>query len=148
MRKREVVGLTVMCMIRRGNEVVIQRRNDPNWPGLTLPGGHVEFGEPFTDAVIREVREETGLTIRDVRLCGVKNWLMDDGRYLVLLFKTDAFSGDLRSSDEGAVFWADIDSIPEDEWASSMPETLEVFAEDSVNELFYSLTEPDLPVLK
>ena len=124
MRKREVVGLTIMCMIRRGNEVVIQRRNDPNWPGLTLPGGHVEFGEPFTDAVIREVREETGLTIRDVRLCGVKNWLMDDGRYLVLLFKTDAFSGDLRSSDEGAVFWADIDSIPEDEWASSMPETL------------------------
>ena len=80
MHKKELVGLTVMCMIRRGNEIVVQKRNDPNWPGLTLPGGHVEYGESFMDAVLREVREETGLIVSDVRLCGIKNWPEDGGR--------------------------------------------------------------------
>jgi 8-oxo-dGTP diphosphatase len=42
-----------------------------NWPGVAFPGGHVEKGESFTDTVIREVQEETGLTISSPRLCGI-----------------------------------------------------------------------------
>ena len=59
----EKVIITNMCMLRDGTRVLVQDRIDPDWPGLTFPGGHVEQGESLTDAVIREVYEETGLTI-------------------------------------------------------------------------------------
>ena len=75
----EKVIITNMCMLRDGTRVLVQDRIDPDWPGLTFPGGHVEQGESLTDAVIREVYEETGLTITSPRLCGVKDW-MESGR--------------------------------------------------------------------
>ena len=63
MNRRETVEFVNMCMIQNGDKVLVQDRVSPDWPGITFPGGHVERGESFVDAVIREVREETGLTI-------------------------------------------------------------------------------------
>ena len=145
--RRELTGLTVMCLIRRGDEIVVQKRSDPGWPGMTLPGGHVEYGESFTEAVRREVFEETGLTVGALHLCGVKNWPMEDGRYIVMLYAADSFTGSLASSDEGDVFWADVRALDTLDWASSMPETLKVYFDDAVGELFYARSDPDTPVL-
>ena len=63
MSRTETVTLTNMCMVTdaHGN-VLVQDRTDKNWPGLVFPGGHVEAGESFTESVIREVYEETGIT--------------------------------------------------------------------------------------
>ena len=98
--------LTNMCMVYRGDQVLVQnRRPEHGWPGITFPGGHVEPGESFTKAVIREVWEETGLTIEKPQLCGLKQFFDDGTRYIVILYKTNRFSGELRSSDEGKVFW-------------------------------------------
>ena len=81
-------------------------RTDPSWPGICLPGGHVEPGESFVESVIREVREETGLTVQDPILCGVKQFpLRGGGRYVLLLFRASRFTGTLTSSAEGEVFW-------------------------------------------
>lgn len=107
MRTPESVIFTNMCMIcdNAGN-VLVQDRVDPDWSGVTFPGGHVEKGESFTDAVIREVFEETGLTVSKLQMCGIKDWTRDDGvRYVVLLYKTFTYKGKLQSSDEGEVFW-------------------------------------------
>ena len=54
-----------MCLVYSGDKILVQERNKKDWPGLTFPGGHVEKGENFIASVIREVKEETGLTIYD-----------------------------------------------------------------------------------
>ena len=59
----ETVEFTNMCMICDGSRVVVIDRKKRDWPGITFPGGHIGPGESFTDAVIREVQEETGLHI-------------------------------------------------------------------------------------
>ena len=82
MNRRESVEFVNMCMIKNGDRVLVQDRVSPDWPGITFPGGHVERGESFVDAVIREVKEETGLTISKPQLCGIKDWYDDeDYRY-------------------------------------------------------------------
>ena len=76
MNRRESVEFVNMCMIKNGDKVLVQDRVSPDWPGITFPGGHVERGESFVAAVIREVREETGLTISKPQLCGITGTMM------------------------------------------------------------------------
>ena len=136
MERKEKVTLTNMCMIYddKGN-VLVQDRVNKKWPGVTFPGGHVEKGETFTDSVIREVKEETGLYISDLRICGIKQWIGDDGgRYIVLCYKTNKFEGELRSSEEGEMRWVRLDELWKLNLASGMKYTLRLFLEDGANE--------------
>ncbi len=143
MARSETVTLTNMCMVVDGTRVLVQNRVDPDWSGYTFPGGHVEKGESFTDAVIREVREETGLTIQAPKLCGIKDWPEDDGsRYMVLLYRADRFTGTLASSGEGEVSWVELDQLPSLPLADSMANMLRVFLEEDLSEQYY-LRKPD-----
>ena len=63
MSRTENVELTVLCLIENGDKILLQNRIKKDWQGYALPGGHVEPGESFVDAVIREMKEETSLTI-------------------------------------------------------------------------------------
>ena len=104
MARSEKAVVSVLCMVHDGSRLLLQNRVIADWRGYTLPGGHVEKGESFVQAVTREMREETGLTVHAPRLCGIKQFQTDaDERYIVLLFKTDRFSGTLRSSEEGEI---------------------------------------------
>lgn len=138
MSRREQVVLTNMCMIYDGNgNILVQDRLDPEWPGVTFPGGHVEPGESFTKAVIREVWEETGLTIEKPRLCGLKQFPEDDGtRYIVMLYKTDRFSGELTSSREGRVFWIPRAELERYRLPISFDQMVQVFEEDELMEQY------------
>ncbi len=105
--------LTVLCLVQDGDRLLLQDRVKADWHGVTLPGGHVEPGESFVRAAVREVQEETGLTVLDPRLCGVKQFQTDNGaRYVVLLFRAAQFTGELRSSAEGRMFWARREELP------------------------------------
>ena len=83
MAKKETCVLTNMCMITDGDRVLVQDRADEGWPGIIFPGGHVEEGESIVDSVIREVSEETGLTVSDIRFCGIKQWTDEDDEGII-----------------------------------------------------------------
>lgn len=107
MEKISKAILSNMCLIydNDGHILVIERtKND--WPGINLPGGHVEDDETLEESVIREIKEETGLEIKNPRLCAIKEWPWGEKlRYLGFLYKCNEFSGNIKSSDEGKVFW-------------------------------------------
>ena len=141
MSRQIPVTLTNMCMVRNGDYVLVQDRTDPHWPGVTFPGGHIESGESFAASVIREVYEETGLTIENPRLCGVKEWENSDGsRYIVLLYKADRFSGKVRSSPEGKVCWAALSTLPSLRLSLDFEKLLEVFLRDDLSEFYFEQT--------
>ena len=68
-------------------KVVLQYRSPEktHWAGYAFPGGHIEEGESLVESVIREIYEETGLTIADPKLVAVKDWEPRRGRPLYCL---------------------------------------------------------------
>ena len=139
MAKKESCVLTNMCMVYDGDRILVQDRGNPDWPGITFPGGHVEPQESFVRSVIREVKEETGLDITDVQLCGMKQWTQRDGefRYIVLFYKTDKFTGELKSSREGEVFWIDKNDLGNYTLADGFESMFEVFDNDGLSENYW-----------
>ena len=96
----EKVVFMNMCMIsdNKGNVLALDKVGK-NYSGTTFPGGHVEAGETFIESVIREVFEETGLTIKNPKLMGIYHWISGDVRNVGFLYRTDEFEGKLISSD-------------------------------------------------
>lgn len=139
MGRAEPVILTNMCMVYDGDRILVQDREDPDWPGLVFPGGHVEPRESLVRSTVREVYEETGLTVSDLRLCGVKQFTHRNGdyRYLVFFYKTDRFTGELRSSDEGRVFWIKRDELDSYVLADGFDSMLPVFENDDLSENYH-----------
>ena len=145
----ESVILTNMCMIQNGSKVLVEDKNSKWGNGIVFPGGHVEAHEPIVDSVIREMKEETGLTIENPQLCGIKEWINEDGsRYIVFLFKAEAFSGELSSSDEGRVFWAEKDEVLQMNWIWNMDGILRVMDEKDHAELYLDTADNWKPILK
>ncbi len=142
MQRTENIELTVLCLIQDGTKILLQNRVKKDWQGYTLPGGHVETGESFVDAVIREIKEETGLNIINPKLAGVKQFPIDGGRYLVLLFKATEFSGEVISSDEGKMEWIEYSQLSEVEAVDDLEELLNVINDSNLTEFQY-LVEGD-----
>lgn len=149
MSKMEKVELTVLCLIENETQYLLQDRIKEDWKGYTMPGGHVEPGESIVDAVIREVKEETGLTIRNPKLCGVKQFPIEEGRYIVFLFRANHFEGRLVSSEEGKMHWILKEELKEVNLVEDFEELLKVMLNDSFNEFQYVVEDGKwIPVLK
>ena len=143
MARMEEVELTNMCMVcdGKGNVLVQNKKGDRTWHGWNFPGGHVEQGEFVTPSVVREIREETGLTIENSKLCGIKEFRkeQDGKRFIVFLYAASRFSGELRSSAEGDVFWYPLSELKRSkELADGFSEMLPVFTSDEISEVFYT----------
>lgn len=136
----ERVIITVMCMVynKQNNEVLmINRLND--WPGYTFPGGHVEAKEPVVEAVIREMKEETGYDILNPKLIGIRQWYEknDDTRNLGLLFMTTSYTGNILSkTSEGSVSWIKVEDLDKIKLAEGFKKELPLFFESKWTEIF------------
>lgn len=139
MNRCEFVELTVLCMVYDDHKILLQNRVKSDWKGYTFPGGHVEKGESFVEATIREIKEETGLTVKNLQLCGIKQFPIDHGRYIVLLYKTNQYEGHLISSQEGEMKWVDRKSLENIELVEDFMELLQVFDQDDLSEFQYKI---------
>ena len=149
MPRSEQANFTNLCMVYddAGN-ILVQDRLDPTWSGICFPGGHVEPGESFVESVIREVWEETGLIIENPTLCGTKQFQTKHGeRYVVFFYKANRFSGELRSSHEGKVFWIPRRDLEKYTLVDDFMDMVKVFENDDLSE-FYYYTESDQWKLK
>lgn len=137
MGRTENVELTVLCLVHDNDSYLLQDRVKEDWRGYTLPGGHVEAGESIVAAVVREMQEETGLTVLNPKLCGVKQFPTKEGRYIVFLFCADRFEGEVVSSDEGEMHWVkktELSSVP---LVNDFDKLLKVMLEDDLSEFQY-----------
>ena len=107
MAKPERAIFTNMCMIRdEAGNILVQNRKNPDWPGITFPGGHVEPGESFVESVIREVREETGLCAESWAYRGIVTFVSDEwGTEYMHLFTATAWEGTPIPCAEGELAW-------------------------------------------
>lgn len=137
MKRTETVELTTLCLIRDGSRILLQNRVKADWAGYALPGGHIEPGESIVESVIREMKEETGLTITAPKLCGVKQFPIPNGRYLVFLFLADQFSGTLHSSEEGKMEWIERIRLNEYSTVSDLEELQQVMEREDLTEFQY-----------
>ena len=138
MKKVENCILTNICLIYDEDRILVVDRKKKDWPGLTFPGGHVEKNENFNDSVIREVKEETGLTIRRPILCGIEEFKTEEeDRYLMFYYKTNQFKGKLRSSKEGEVFWIKREDLNRYKLSLDLKRILKVMESDDLSEIIY-----------
>ena len=149
MSRVEEVELTNMCMIcdGKGNVLVQDKKNNPYWSGWNFPGGHVEPGEYVTPSVIREMQEETGLLIENPKLCGIKEFhkSKDGKRYIVFLYVANRYSGELKPSNEGDVFWYPLSELrASGKLIDGFEEMLNVFKDDNISEVYYQRIGDDL----
>ena len=139
MAREESAIFTTLCMLTDGNgNILVEDREDPDWPGICFPGGHVEPGESFTEAAVREMREETGLTVLDPRLCGVKQFqTKNNARYVVFFYKATQWTGTIQSSDEGEVFWISKKELSNYRLVDDFEDMIKVMEDDTLNEFYY-----------
>lgn len=125
------VELTNMCMIydAKNNKVLVQDRVK-SWKGISFPGGHIEDGEGIVEATIREIKEETGLTISNLEPCGIIYWYNNQtgDKYFVFNYRTSSYTGTLlEKTSEGKIFWVDLNELKNLDLSPGLRERLPMF---------------------
>lgn len=139
------IEITNMIMVQNpeNNHVLVQKRVK-YWCGITFPGGHLENGESLYDSAVREVKEETGLTVKNLKYCGMVHWYNNetDDRYFVHFYKTNEYSGELvEKTDEGEVFFTSLDELKNMKLSPNFDKYLPMFLSDDYNETYCEWNE-------
>lgn len=143
--------LVTNCVIKDGDRLLMLKKPRRGW--WVAPGGKVEPGESLHEAVVREIAEETGLTIQDPMLRGVFTIILQDGDQLVdhwmlFTFYAEKFDGEvLEETEEGELAWVPVAELSERPMAEGDREFLPLFAtsDQSLNGKF--IYTPDYQLL-
>ena len=144
----EVVITNMVMIYDRERDMVLAQNRRRHWKGIAFPGGHLEDGESIYASAIREVKEETGLDIADLKYCGMIHWFCTENGYreLIYYYRTETCSGELiTETEEGENFWTPLSNLRSLKLAPGFADQLRLFTDDSVNELFISYTDGDDP---
>jgi 8-oxo-dGTP diphosphatase len=146
MSKLEITNM-VMIQDETTGKVIVQERIK-SWCGISFPGGHAENGESIHDSAVREIKEETGLDIRNLKACGFMYWFNNqtEDRYFTYFYKTTDYSGELiDATDEGKVFWTSFNELKSMKLAPNFKEYLPMFLEDRYSEAYCAWNEDMKP---
>lgn len=106
---------TVLCYIEKDNSYLMlyrnKKKNDLNEGKYIGIGGHIEDNESIEEALLREVKEETNLTLLSYKLRGIITFINDDYKEIMYLFTSDSFIGNLKDCNEGTLSWEKIKGI-------------------------------------
>ena len=148
MARTENVELTVLCLLHKDEAYLLQDRIKKDWQGYTLPGGHIEPEESIVDAVVREMKEETGLTVLNPRLCGIKQFPIENGRYLVFLFEATEYEGELISSEEGTMHWVLEEILKNVNLVGDFEDLVQVMLDENLSEFQYVIDGEKWKIVK
>ncbi len=130
-----------VCVCRK---CVEQQRRKKSWKGCAFPGGHIELKESIVLSTIREIKEETGLDIFNLKQVGVKQWYNNETRNICFLFITKDFKGDLISTEEGENFWCNINDVSNLDLAYSFEKMFKLFLDENLNELYHKQIDGEI----
>lgn len=106
---------TVLCYIKKDDSYLLlyrnKKENDMNEGKYLGIGGHIEEGETKEEALIREVKEETGLDVLSYRFRGTLLFINDDYEEIMYLYTCDDFKGELIECDEGDLSFVKFDKM-------------------------------------
>lgn len=111
MKERVAHLNATVCYLKNENQVLMIKF-DKKWGGVYAPpGGKFETGESPLDCIIREFKEETGLTLINPKLQGISYW-KDSSEGIIFVYTAEEFSGHLNmNSIEGKLEWIKIDDL-------------------------------------
>lgn len=113
------VRVGVACFVWKDGKFLMAKRQGSHASGVwSVPGGHLEFGESWEETAIREVREETGMEIKDLEFLAVTNDIMPmDGKHYISVWMTANWAANdpqiLEPKKCSAQSWCDFKSLPE-----------------------------------
>lgn len=130
-RRKQNVGAGIGVMILNGNKVLLgKRHSDPKKASSllhgegtwTMPGGKLHFGESLTEAVVREVFEETGMKVKKVKIISLSNDKVKDAHFITVGFLCTDFEGEPKIMEPKEIVkwqWFDLGKLPGPIYSSS-----------------------------